>query len=299
MSEEATHEKLLDRVRKLVALACDDRAPEPERDAAMSLAQALMTKHAIDEARLGAVGQHDRASRQPRLHDAGSVQQSQGVRVLARRLRSRPEDRHPPRVAGSRASTSGGCTSSATSPTSSSSTSSSASLMIQMTRDCAQAYDGTGQIFWTSFITAFCNAVGHRLHEARKAADRGAGRRARHRHRAGRSHRVHHGRPTRRLPGTAQGHIGPHRRIRNRRRTRFRSPSRPRSDTNREQHPLAEAIAVGPALEPFISDCVGSGRDVRLEGCDERRRAARGVGATGSATCRSPCCATTCTRLTS
>jgi hypothetical protein len=42
--------------------------------------------------------------------------------------------------------------------------------MVQMTRDGAQAYDGTGQIFWTSFVTAFCNVVGHRLRAARKAA---------------------------------------------------------------------------------------------------------------------------------
>jgi hypothetical protein len=170
MSEEAPHEKLLDRVCKLVALACDDRAPEPERDAAMSLAQALMTKHAIDEARLGAVGQTTEhvVNRVFTMAAPYSKAKANGFALVANAVGLKsvnlPARRNVPGFSEWRLHVFG--------------YESDveffdfllASLMLQMTRDCAQAYDGTGQIFWTSFITAFCNTVGRRLQEARKAA---------------------------------------------------------------------------------------------------------------------------------
>jgi hypothetical protein len=45
-----TEEKILDRVAKLLAVYEDHRAPEGERNAALHRAQALMMKHALDEA---------------------------------------------------------------------------------------------------------------------------------------------------------------------------------------------------------------------------------------------------------
>ena len=170
MSEEALHEKLLDRVRKLVALACDDRAPEPERDAAMTLAQALMTKHAIDEARLGAVGQTtervvNRVFTMPAPYSKAKANGfSRVAYAVGLKTVNLPARRSVPGLKEWRLHVFG--------------YESDveffdfllASLMVQMTSDGAQAYDGTGQIFWTSFVTAFCNVVGRRLQEARKAA---------------------------------------------------------------------------------------------------------------------------------
>jgi Protein of unknown function (DUF2786) len=170
MSEEAPPEKLLDRVRKLVALACDDRAPEPERDAAMSLAQVLMTKHAIDEARLGAVGETTErvVNRVFAMPAPYSKAKAYGFSLVAGAVGLKPVNlparRNVPGFSEWRLHVFG--------------YESDveffdfllASLMLQMTRDGAQAYDGTGQIFWTSFVTAFCNVVGRRLQDARKAA---------------------------------------------------------------------------------------------------------------------------------
>ena len=170
MSAGVPHEKLLDRVRKLVALACDDRAPEPEREAAMSLAQALMTKHAIDEARLGAGGRTTEhvVNRVFTMPSPYSKAKANGFSFVAQAVGLKtvnlPARRNVPGMSEWRLHVFG--------------YESEveffdflmASLMVQMTRDCAQAYDGTGQIFWTSFFTAFCCAVGRRLQEARTAA---------------------------------------------------------------------------------------------------------------------------------
>ena len=154
-----SEEKLLDRVRKLVALVCDERVPEPERDAAMNLAQALMTKHAIDEARLGAVGRTTEhvVNRIFTMTAPYSKAKVRGFSLVAAavglKLVNLPAQRGVPGLNEWRLHVFG--------------YESDieffdfllASLMLQMTRDCAKAYDGTGQIFWTSFITAFCSAV--------------------------------------------------------------------------------------------------------------------------------------------
>lgn len=51
-----TEEKILDRVAKLLSLYEDDRAPQGERDNALKAAQALMFKHALEEADVRARG---------------------------------------------------------------------------------------------------------------------------------------------------------------------------------------------------------------------------------------------------
>ena len=184
----STPEKLLDRVRKLVALACDDRAPEPERDAAMSLAQALMTKHAIDEARLGAVGQTTEhvVNRVFTMPAPYSKAKAYGFSLVACAVGLKtvnlPARRSVPGLKEWRLHVFG--------------YESDveffdfllASLMVQMTRDGAQAYDGTGQIFWTSLCHGVLQRRGPPAARSPQGHDRGAGRRARYRHRARGSH---------------------------------------------------------------------------------------------------------------
>lgn len=97
MTSNQPDEKVLETVRRLVALANDEGTTQGERDAAFARADALMTKHAIDEAMVRAARSREEREEpavkaRQRLWDAGTEFDDQWralVRDLARHNRVR------------------------------------------------------------------------------------------------------------------------------------------------------------------------------------------------------------------
>lgn len=78
--------KVLDKVRKLLAMANHENANEHERDTAMRQAHALLTKHGLD---MASVADHEREKVDPRgdfVHEDWSMPWTRGVRQAIAKL---------------------------------------------------------------------------------------------------------------------------------------------------------------------------------------------------------------------
>lgn len=79
-------EKILEKVRKLLAMANHENANETERETAMRQAHALLTKHGLD---MAAVNQHEREKLDPRgefKHEDWSIPWTRSVRAAIAKL---------------------------------------------------------------------------------------------------------------------------------------------------------------------------------------------------------------------